>query len=200
MARSARDSAAHLIQIVAYVDDDDPAEPSGAEIVIRGPRIVMSDMWNECAKRATGDILMMCADDVIFPTHGWDGIVESAFASVPDRILFAFGDDGGGGGRSFGTLGFIHRRWYEAVGYFVPSGFTGDYSDTWLNDVANMIGRHRFVDIKTEHLHPLWNKAPMDQTYKEKYERDVRNNSTKMYAERFPERERDAQKLRSVML
>ena len=43
--------------------------------------------------------------------------------------------------KNFLTHGFLHRNWVETVGYFVPPYFSSDFNDTWLNEVADMIGR-----------------------------------------------------------
>jgi hypothetical protein len=139
-----------------YVDDDDAQCSSGeAHIddwapdnrkIVVGPRITLSDMWNKCAEVATGDILMVCGDDVVFRTKGWDSMVKQAFASYPDRILFAHGDDGHFGSQ-FGTHGFVHRKWIDAVGYFTPPYFSSDYGDVWLNEVANALGRRVYLPL-----------------------------------------------------
>ena len=63
---------------------------------------------------------MHCGDDLTFDTPGWDGVVREAFEQTPDKILFAYGNDLGPHGETFGTHGFVHRRWVETLGYFVP--------------------------------------------------------------------------------
>ena len=100
----------------------------------------------------------------------------------------------GGNGANFGTHGFIHRNWVDTVGYFVPPYFSSDYNDTWLNDVANMIDRRIYVDIKTEHMHPAFNKGPMDQTHIERLQRHQEDNVDALYATKLPERQADADK------
>ena len=166
---------------------------------VRGPRVTMSDLWNALIPHAKGDIFMLCADDVIFRTPGWDVKIEKAFAAVPDKILLAYADDGGPNGKNFASLPFVSRRWVETVGYFTGPGFSADFSDTWPNDVADMIGRKKYVDVLIEHMHYIWSKAEQDQTYKENQERWHRDRPDKLYAERLPERMRDAEKLRAAM-
>jgi len=163
-----------------------------------GPRIVLSECWNDCYRVARGDILMQCGDDIIFRTPGWDETVEQTFNEYPDRILFAYGDDGIQG-RGFGTHGFISREWVEAVGYFVPPYFVSDFNDTWLNEVSEMIGRHRWIDIYTEHLHFVVGKAEIDQTHQDRIDRHEAERPQDLYASLYRERILDAGKLQRVM-
>lgn len=107
------------VEILCYVTDCDnsydemDARPAK---VIRGPRVIMSDLWNQLLPHAKGDIFMLCADDVIFRTKHWDVVVEDAYADCPDKILLCYGDDGGPSGKSFATLPFVSRRWCEVIG------------------------------------------------------------------------------------
>jgi hypothetical protein len=201
---SAAGTAMDEIEFVFYCDDDAPGSVplevrSAPWIrVVDGPRIVLSDMWNRCLEKSSGEIVMQCGDDIVFRSHGWDKVVEGAFATVPDRILFAYGSDGVHD-RNFGTHGFVHRRWTEAVGYLTPPYFSSDYGDTWLNDVAALLGRKRWLDIYTEHLHPVVGKAPMDATHQERLARGAVDGVAALYASTRPERERDAAKLRALM-
>jgi hypothetical protein len=213
MALSALATAEKPIEILAYVTWDD--EESKALIalsdereiqrskdlkVIVGKRRIMSDLWNALLPHATGDIFMQCADDVVFRTPCWDRYVEEAFAAVPDKILLAFANDGSPNGERFATLPFVHRRWTQTIGYFTGPGFAVDFSDTWPFDVATMVGRVKYLPLLIEHEHWVWNKAQMDETYKEVNEIRQRDDCSKFYADRLPERQADAEKLRKVML
>jgi len=189
------------VEICCYIDSDDystmeRASSLGIHFKV-GPRIIMSEMWNELITTASGQILMLCSDDVVFRTPGWDVMVEKEFAECPDKILMAYGDDLCGNGKEFATLPFVSRKWVETVGYFTPPGFSGDYADTWLNDVAKMIGRSKPLPFVTEHMHVVWGKAPMDATYQEKLDRQ--GNAAELYNSRLAERQADAAKLRAVM-
>jgi glycosyltransferase involved in cell wall biosynthesis len=190
------------IEFVIYIDEDDRSY-DGIEFKrlrkVIGPRIVLSEMWNKCYEVATGPIFMHCGDDIIFRTQGWDKIVEETFESFPDNIVFVFGNDGSPHNGSFGTHGFIHKDWVDAVGYFVPPYFSSDFNDTWLNDVARMIGRHQHIPILTEHMHPDLDKGPLDITHKERIERHQKDNVGEIYTNKLPERQADADKLKAVM-
>lgn len=196
---SAHDTSSLPIEILAYQDeDDDIALPSGVTIV-KGPRIVMSDMWNRLLPCASGDLLMLGSDDIIFRTRGWDALVESAFAAVPDRILMVHGSDMGGHFSRFAAHPIVHRRWVDALGYFTPSCFTADFADTWINDIANALGRRRFVPAVIEHMHFLYKKAEVDETYQENLARHERDDPEALYDRLKPERDAAVAILRPLM-
>ena len=199
-----------VLGIFPRLDDDDPAPYAVAlesdDVLIsalRFPRGLgnLSEMWNQCQAQAAAHctIFMHCADDLIFRTQGWDDAVRAAFDAVPDRIAFVHGDDGHWGG-TLGTHGFLHHRWVEAVGYFLPPYFSCDYNDTWLTEVADAIGRHVYLpDVLVEHMHPAFSKGPWDQTHEERAARGLRDDVAGLYARLAPERARDAEKLRAAM-
>lgn len=196
MWESAIETGVGELEFVVYRDKDDAATyeyPPHVQ-VIDGERIVLSQMWNECAKLAKGDILMHAGDDIVFRTEGWDKMVEDEFAKYADRILFVHGDDDFHGDK-FGTHGFVSREWMDVLGYFVPPYFSSDFNDTWLNDVANMIQRREYVPILTEHMHWTFNKGPLDETHRERIQRHHEDKVEHLYDEKLPERIADAKKL-----
>lgn len=206
---SALATAKEPFEFVFYTDDDDPnAIPD--EIarfpsvqVLSGPRLVLSDYWNACARAANGDILGMLGDDVEFQSRHWDVLLEAEFAKYQDRILFAFGWDGFRN-ETHGSHGFVSRQWVDALGYFTTPDFSHDYADTWMNDVARAVGRWRYVEgLVTRHFHPDDPSlgVVVDATYVEGRERGARDNPSAMYesVEMRARRELDAEKLRAVM-
>lgn len=197
-------------ECIFYIDEDDVpsremlhvlhAENDKVDVqAVIGPRITMSDCYNKAADKATGDVFMECCDSVLFKTIGWDQIVEKAFASIPDKILLAFGRDGIHDGRA-ATLPFLHRRWIETVGRFMPPYFSCDYCDTWVWEVAQMIGRIQYLpNVFTEHRHPVAGTAPMDKTHEERMERGYRDGVLDIFNARASERREEAALLRTVM-
>ena len=203
------------LEFVVYLDDDDDPKklfdyetvlPFAVEanlmknihLLIR-PRALLSECWNVCAANARGEILMHCGDDLTFDTPGWDAHVRRAFAETPDKILFAYGNDLGPHGETFGTHGFVHRKWVETVGYFVPPIFSSDWNDVWLNEVAKMINRHKLLPFVTEHHHYTFGKSERDQTHAEREERGIADGVVDLYKQTKRDRENDAAKLRAVM-
>jgi hypothetical protein len=196
------------LELVLYLDDDDPTVDRYLEqtlhwptsiVEVRGPRIVLSQTWNRCYEQAAGEILWHGNDDIRFNTQGWDRAIRQAFAEVADRILLVHGNDGIQG-RNLATHGFLHRRWPETVGYFVPPHYASDYNDTHISEVADRLGRRRYLpELDIEHLHPVAGKAPLDQTHRDRLERHRLENVDVLYASKAHERVRDAELLRTVM-
>lgn len=183
------------VEVVVYIDDDD----SGYDdmrlprlIKLRGERKTISKCWNDCHEAANGEIFGHMGDDIRFRTPGWDTKVRDAFAEYPDRIVFVYGDDGNGESErnEFGTHGFIHRNWTDVVGYFVPPYYESDYNDTHLNDLAKGVGRHRFIDILTEHMHFSLGKSEMDQNTKDRLMRHEKQSPGELYNARQQRMER----------
>lgn len=217
MWRSALDTADDplSLQLVLYLDDDDPTLPgyrtwlntSDASRIkaVTGPRIVLSETWNRCWAVCDGEIGWHGNDDIRFRTDGWDNLVRQAFADVPDRIVLVHGRDGAHDAR-MATHGFLHHRWTETVGYFVPPHFSSDYNDQWLSEIADRLGRRRFLpEVYTEHLHPAIPgldgrpKGPLDQTHRERLERHREDNVDQRYQELAYERAYWAGKLTAVI-
>lgn len=193
------------IEIIVYLDKDDPQLDSYLELKLKNvtfyttKRTVLSEYWNKAYKKAKGPIFMHCGDDIIFRTKGWDTTVKQAFKESNDKLIFVHGDDGGGNGPNFGTHGFIHKNWVDISGFFVPPYFASDYNDTWLNDVANMLGRRVYVDILTEHMHFAFGKSEIDITHQERLERHRTDNVDQLYASKIQERQDNADKIRMVI-
>ena len=203
-------AAASGIEVVAYVDVDDPAVGlyqnylegfHGVDLhLITGPRIVLSQAWNECAAAASGQYLMLAADDIRFRHPGWAGEVERVFAALPDGIGYLYGRDGHWD-HMLGTHGIVSRTWVEVVGYFCPPHFASDKNDAWLHDVARMVGRAIYLPrLYTEHLHPAFGKAPQDATHQERMTRHRAADVDLLYFSMADLRRHDAQKLLDHML
>lgn len=206
---SAMETAAYPEQVGVFVaiDDDDDSydemfdSPPMNMTLFKVKRQTLSKYWNDCYEKAKDDYVIFghMGDDIVFQTEGWDSIIRSKFNDVEDKIAFVFGDDGSPHNGKFGTHGFIHKRWVDTVGYFVPPYFSSDYNDTWLNDVAKAIGRHIHVPILTEHMHPDFDKAEFDKTHQERVERHKRDNVGQLYDSLADERERDISLLGDVI-
>lgn len=207
LASIRRTAVSDTIETIFYLDDDDPTLEATVDlihadvrsVVVVGPRTVLSRCWNVAYDEATGDIAMQCGDDIVFRTPGWDARVEAAFARYPDRIVLVHGNDLFQGART-ATHGFLHRRWVEAVGEFVPGIFASDYADTWLTEVADRLGRRCYLpELVTEHLHPVAGKAEWDLTHRERLERHAAEGVDALYQQTGPQRAEWVTKLAAVI-
>jgi hypothetical protein len=193
------------IEVVIYVDDD----PETEDYLLRdwpvvkrisGSKRLLSAYWNDCAAAATGDILMLANDDIVFHSEGWAVEVEKAFAESTDKILVVHADNGQPNAAEFCTHPFVHRRWYETVGYFVPPQFAGDYTDTWIWAVGAALKRlHYLPDVKIEHLHYLYQKSDYDETYASRVKMEQQSRYAQLFHELTARRMEDVEKLRKVM-
>lgn len=200
---SVMDTAEGQVEIILYLDEDDDTQHRYPlkNPIVKGyltKRTVLSMYWNLAYEKATGSIFMQCGDDIVFRTKGWDTKVKEAFDKYPDKIVLVYGDDGDPTEKTHGTHSFLHKNWVEAVGYFVPPYFTSDFSDTWINDLADGIGRKAKVDILTEHMHPAFGKGALDLTHAEKYVRHWTDKMPELYESKADERKADMEKLRAV--
>src|SRR5258708_30496544 len=160
MINSVRDTAANpdQVEIVVRFDDDDEDSANEAQkdnvVVLVGPRIrKMTVYWNQCFYACRGDIICQNNDDTVWTSKGWDVGLENAFADVPDKIMLAHFCDVFGHGSNFGPHAFVSRKWVEALGYFIPPYFSSDFGDAWICEIANMLGRRRFLNFNIEHRH-----------------------------------------------
>lgn len=196
-------TASHAVEVVFRTDTDSPLGDNlpGSTLFteVCGPRITLSQMWNEAYTASHGDIVMQCGDDIIFRTPGWDDRIREAFSTIPDNIALVYGDDGFHGIKH-ATHGFVHHAWVDTVGYLTPPYFSCDYGDTWLMEVAMLTSRLVYLpDVITEHMHPANGKAPWDQSHQERVERGDRDNVQQKYLDTRHERDNDSVKLRRIM-
>lgn len=204
------------VEVLCYLDEDDPARhdyvwvhsrngkvttPLPGQVgMMDGPRILLSQAWNELADKAGGEIFMHCGDDVTFNTPGWDQRVREEFEKIPDRIGLVFADDLSTNFPELATHGFVHRRWVESVGYFLPPLFSCDWNDVWLSEVATKIGRMvPMANVVIEHHHYTFGKAERDQTHAEREERGIADGVVDLYKRTHHDRDNDVAKLRAVM-
>jgi len=210
MVISAYDTAVEpeKVEVVIYVDDDDKFLSDYKEatsrlsnvILLVGPRTIMTDYWNICFRSAKGDILCQNNDDVIFRTKGWDKMVRDAFASQPDKILMVHGSDASFHLDRFGPHPFVHRKWIETVGYFIPPYFSSDFGDAWINEVASHLKRRKYIPFIMEHMHYQFNKAQIDQTTRDRLERHDKDRPEQIWGQKGNERMENVRKLGAVMV
>jgi hypothetical protein len=190
------DDDMHTVKLVKAISVKDPNVKISVTV---GGRIVMSEMSNILARKSDDGILFFCGDDIVMESKDWDLVVISEFDKVDDKILFVYGDDGLMH-EKLATHSFIHKKWIETTGHFVPPIFTGDWADNYVDSVAEMLGRKVYVqNLKTTHYHPTAGKAIMDNVYLEKYRRDIKSNPSRVFRESAHMRELDVKKLKKFI-
>lgn len=114
----------------------------------------IGQIWNKMAKQIPEEIFGMCNDDYVYDTPQWDKAVLNRFEFMPpDKMLFVYLND-----RyvapGLGVVNFIHREYYDRLGYYVREDFKHGFQDTWLHDVYRRMGRTLYLEnIIARHLH-----------------------------------------------
>ena len=195
------------VEILFYIDSDD----IDSEVCLRSlidnygtnikytssnEIINLSQMWNYAYNTlSTGDIIMMCADDVRFRTKSWDTLVRDEFLKQEDKIVLVYGNDMLQG-VNLATLSFIHKKWVEVSGFWLPPYFCADYVDTWLFEVANRLNRSRYLpNVITEHMHYSVGKSDYDSTTEKRLTNAARENPSLIYQQKSAERSEHVNKL-----
>jgi glycosyltransferase involved in cell wall biosynthesis len=155
-----------------------------------------SFMHNALLQDSVGPIIHQGADDVVYKTKGWDSKVKAAFDRFEDKIALVYAPDGFQNGPvPICTHGFFHRNWIDLIGYINPPYFHIAYGDTWVTEVAEMIGRRVYLeDVVIEHIHPAANKASWDATYTDHLKRTV-SDERPIYDSLAYKRKEEAEKL-----
>ena len=199
------------VTIYFYIDDDDfdtlrvvksLKKRSDCKIeYLVGPRIIMSEMVNKLYPLTAEFILFFGADDIVFRTNGWDSIIIEAVEKVPDGIGLFYGDDlvTTQHAPDFATHPIVTRTWVDVVGYLSPPYFSCDYADTWLNDIADMVGRKFPLPFVNEHMHPTVGKAEYDTLYQENRQKFTDDEVPSLYREHLSEVEDSANNLKKYI-
>lgn len=173
MAESAVATAsdARGLEVLFWLNEDDPKlseyKHGPYTVLIMGKDGPTSYAWNELAKRAAGDILMLMGDDAVFETPGWDERLREEAAPDLDGWVkckvFSFDD-----GRSELGTGHPHpaitREVYNRLGYLACPMFRHFYVDTWLVELAKEAEIfHYIADMRVLHDKP-WDRGAPDET------------------------------------
>jgi glycosyltransferase involved in cell wall biosynthesis len=157
------------VEIIAVVEcDPETSEMLGA---ISGPRVISRAEhrgaiygWNEGAQRATGDVLVLAADDLEWP----DGWLARALNYLVRADFVGF-NDGHRDGDSEGATHFMatRRHLIEVQGGVLAIPVYGHYGfDYEMTRRAQRAGRYVWArDLPIPHRHPQWRTALWDATY-----------------------------------
>ena len=199
------------IKVYLYIDDDDEKTLSELSKIknefptlsineIIGPRITISKAWNKCWEISSGEIVMICADDVRFESIGWDRWVENTFLLSSDKIQLVFCNDGFvPHERWFGTHPFVSRFSTNILGRVCPPYFKCDYNDLWLDEIYQSLCRKIYLPhVLIKHYHHISNPK-----YKDKTETEMRahkEEAAKIWEDTKEERNKDMQKLYTYII
>ena len=159
------------VEFLGYLDEDDPklnsydrrSEAYGKNYI--GPRLPLGPAYQFLYEKCKGDIVMMCADDVVFKNKGWDTKVKEA---MPKDLIGVVSCNELVPGRREDGHPFIGRKFIELMGYICYPQLKHSCVDSWVRDVATGAGRFFYLpDVHIEHVHPKFQKGEWDDTYRE---------------------------------
>lgn len=159
-----RTTTGHDIEIIVVTPDEVTLKPRWAGQV----KIYSADMdavsgWNYGARFASGDALMLGADDLL-PASGWLDAVKADYKSGYVGL-----PDGHTDTTKYCTHYIISREYAKAhMGGVLAIPW---YQSWWLDvEAADRARRARMYHVAhgalVEHTHPTWGTAPDDDTYK----------------------------------
>ena len=159
--------------VLMYFDEDDPALPDYKEILypdhwlrMVGPRKRPGPTYNEIFRLYPNEAFYgMLADDIVPLTQNWDEIlVEKAGAdgmSWPDDLMWH---------DEIATHPVIGGDLVRAAGFICYNLLQQYFGDTWWTFVAKKLGVARYCpEVVFDHRHHVNDKAPIDQTYRDKW-------------------------------
>ena len=202
VAETAREPA-HL-EVVLVVDEDDPGtravRHSGIAIrhVVVPPGLTMGALNARGYAAATGDHVMLCNDDVVVRTPGWDSRIEDVFRSFPDEVVLVHVNDGTFKDRLC-VFPCVSRAFVELAGGICPEAYRRYRIDDHIYNVFDLLailGEHRIQylpDVLFEHHNFASNLAGQRV-----YEPDpgIHGEDTALYVAEFPQRKALAVRLK----
>jgi len=145
------------------LDDDDTATINHLNIAAphawfvgpNGPRVMLdvskredtiAAKWNRALK-IPADLYLVAADDDPYVTPGYDSKLLEAAKLFPDGIGMVYGHMAN---LSFSGVVAPTRGLVDKLGHIFPELFPYWFVDHWTDDLARMIGRIAFADVRTD--------------------------------------------------
>jgi hypothetical protein len=161
------------IQFCLYIDRDDDSydletlkKLTQNILVVRGPRMSLSLMFNSLLTIATGEFFFWSGDDVIFKTKNWDGELQKSILRWSDKLGVAYANDMADYPQLYATIGMVHYEWVSLFGYLFTPHMKDNGIDFWISEVARRGNRLFFCeDVKIDHRQYRQGKASIDSTY-----------------------------------
>lgn len=132
-----------LVELRVRLDEDDPQLERYLSMpwnTLVGPRLGKgaSPHINAAAMFCDGDFIMQFTDDQWCLTQNWDEKIRQCGKKFVDTPTVFYYDELRDGKRE--NL-IVNRKWLSVAGYFYPKGPKHFYSDTWLGETADGLGR-----------------------------------------------------------
>lgn len=180
MLSSLFDTAKHpeMLEVVVYIDDDDTSTlelgfSSWNVKRIVGPRQSMGKLNAACYAQSTGEVIILCNDDIIVRTKGWDMLIHRQIVRFPDEVYLLYPNDLYKG-RRLAVFPILSRVTCDTIGDPFPADYRGAFIDVHVLDIFKQLqgrGHKRVVfleDVVFEHMHYKLGKSVFDSTYRER--------------------------------
>jgi hypothetical protein len=161
------------IQFCLYIDRDDDSynldtlkKITSDILVLRGPRMSLSLMFNSLLTIATGEFFFWSGDDVIFKTKNWDGELQKSILRWSDKLGVAYANDMADYPQLYATIGMVHYEWVSLFGYLFTPHMKDNGIDFWISEVARRGNRLSLCEnVKIDHRQYRQGKSSFDSTY-----------------------------------
>jgi len=163
-----------------------------------GKFIGINRIWNLLAEKCNDEIFGYAGDDFMWKTLNWDVEILKEFndKNLPDdKIKLVHTYDGHRNG-DLSTNAFVHRKYYEVMGYFCRPEFLINYSDSWMYQMFGAFNRIKYrPDITIYHNHWIYKDRDIDTTAKRMLSNGNDKASDVMWAKLRPQHFEDIKKL-----
>jgi hypothetical protein len=140
---------------MVQVDADDQPTIEALEAAKLDPRVVINiaaredtiaAKWNR-ALAEPADLYLVAADDDPYVTPAYDAKLLEAGTRFPDDIGMVYGQMANA---SFSGVVAPTAKLCDKMGHIFPEHFPYWFVDHWTDDVARLIGRISFADVRTD--------------------------------------------------
>ena len=202
----------NINNVVLYfgIDDDDQTRETALKIANAipfvkvipihndGKFIGINKIWNILAENCSEEIFGYIGDDMIFRTNGWDTKILAEFneTNLPNDKLKLVHCWDGFQGEKLTVNAFVHRKYYEIMGYFCRPEFLINYSDSWMMQSFKTFNRIKYLpDVYIEHNHWIFGRRPKDSTANRMLADNHDKLSDDLWAKLAPQRKEEILKL-----
>ena len=187
--QQAIDMAEGQIEVLVYVDEDDPLKNEYRDVIIGKP-LHSGKAMRHLVDIAKGDILFFGCDDFEWKTRFWNTIFEE---TMPSHGLSVSCPSDLPNGKNKSMSPAFTKRFVEEIGYW-DERFQHFGPDTWMIDVARRAGTLIFV----KNVHISHAKVG-DATYKRARENNDGSNAMKILNETVDKRQKMADKIKTLV-
>jgi hypothetical protein len=168
------------VEVCLYIDEDD--EPTRAidfnlccvtVLPFVGSKTTMGAMNTKAIEYSTGDIIMLCNDDVVIRSRNWDEKIIHLHNENCGRLYLAYPNDLFKG-PALATFPIFPARLIKALCPWLFENYKGSFIDVHLHEiflrmeVLNRGAQRVFYlnHVIFEHMHYRLNKSKFDATYR----------------------------------